>query len=69
MANYFIRKSQIAIEYSYLVMEKEPNTWVFWIYSSDRKRVEEYFRSIAMAINIPGHEDRESDILLRVHFG
>lgn len=66
MANHFIRKSQIAIEYSYLVMEKEPNTWGYSIYSSDRTRVEESFRSIAMAINIPGHEDRNIDILLRV---
>lgn len=66
MANYFIRKSQIAIEYSYLVMEKEPNTRVFWIYASDRARVEESFRSIAMAINIPGHGDQNIDIPLRV---
>lgn len=61
------RKSQIAIEYAYRVIEYAPETWVFWVYASDRSRFKEAYRDIATKVELPGRDDPNSDILLLVY--
>ena len=57
------RKSQIAIEYSYIIRAQSPRTWVFWVHASSATRVEESFRNFASRINLPGRNDPKADIL------
>src|SRR5947207_6859804 len=61
------RKSQLAIEYSYVIREKSPMIWVFWVHASNATRFEEGYRRIAERVGIPGWENRETDILKTVN--
>ncbi|KAF2500541.1 TPR-like protein [Lophium mytilinum] len=58
-----VGKSQLAIEYSYQVQEKSPDTWVFWVHASSGARFEEGYRKVAERVKIPGREKPEADIL------
>ncbi len=62
-ANAIERKSQLAIEYSYRVREKSPQTWVFWIYASNATRFEEGYRMIAERIKLPRRDEPTVNIL------
>ncbi|KAI9730663.1 MAG: hypothetical protein M1834_005631 [Cirrosporium novae-zelandiae] len=53
-----ISKSQIAIEYSYKVREKFPETQVFWIYASNAARFKNSYRNIATTVKILGQDDK-----------
>ena len=57
------RKSQLAIEYSYQVRERSPETWVFWVHASSAARFEEGYRKVAERVKIPGWDKPEADIL------
>ncbi|KAJ5705346.1 hypothetical protein N7536_001035 [Penicillium majusculum] len=57
-----VGKSQLAIEYSYLVRSEFPATWVFWIHASNQARFEQSFRDIADHIQVQGRHDPNVDI-------
>ena len=61
------RKSQLAIEYSYQVRERSPNTWVFWVHASSVARFKESYREIAERVKIAGWDHPEADILRLVY--
>ena len=61
------RKSQLAIEYAHRVAEKYTDRWVFWVHAGTQARVEQGFRRIADAINLPGRQQPKADILELVH--
>ncbi|KAJ5720444.1 Tetratricopeptide-like helical [Penicillium malachiteum] len=42
-----VGKSQLAIEYSYRVQDRSPDTWVFWIHTANATRFEQSCREIA----------------------
>ncbi|OCK74142.1 TPR-like protein [Lepidopterella palustris CBS 459.81] len=58
-----VGKSQLAIEYSYQVREKSPETWVFWVHTSSAAKFEEGYRNIAERVGIPSWGRPEADIL------
>ncbi|KAH8689250.1 hypothetical protein GQ44DRAFT_637548 [Phaeosphaeriaceae sp. PMI808] len=62
-----VGKSQIAIEYAYRMRESTPQTWVFWVYSSNATRFEQAYRDIATRVEIPGWDDPKADILRLVY--
>ncbi|KAJ5127608.1 hypothetical protein N7448_008387 [Penicillium atrosanguineum] len=57
-----VGKSQLAIEYSYQVRSKSPDTWIFWVHASNATRFEQSFRDIANRIRIPGRQDPKANI-------
>ncbi|PYI16152.1 TPR-like protein [Aspergillus violaceofuscus CBS 115571] len=57
-----VGKSQLAIEYCYQVRENFPNTWVFWVHTSNAARFEQGFREIADRVKIPGRKDPKADV-------
>ncbi|RAK81387.1 putative kinesin [Aspergillus fijiensis CBS 313.89] len=57
-----VGKSQLAIEYCYRVPENFPNTWVFWVHTSNAARFEQDFREIADRVRIPGRKDPKVNI-------
>lgn len=58
-----VGKSQLAIEYSYQVRERSPETWVFWVHASSAARFEEGYGKVAERVKIPGWDKPEADIL------
>jgi tetratricopeptide (TPR) repeat protein len=62
-----IRKSQLAIEYSYTIRESSPTTWVLWVHASNASRFEESFRQIADRAKIPERFDSKISIFKVVH--
>ncbi|EON69994.1 hypothetical protein W97_09260 [Coniosporium apollinis CBS 100218] len=58
-----VGKSQLAIEYSYRVRERSPQTWVFWVHASTAARFEEGYRAIADKIKLLGRNEPKADIL------
>jgi tetratricopeptide (TPR) repeat protein len=56
------RKSQIAIEFAYRVMELEPNTSVFWVYASNVARFLESFQEIGVKAGLLERKDAEADM-------
>ncbi|PYH80994.1 TPR-like protein [Aspergillus uvarum CBS 121591] len=57
-----VGKSQLAIEYCYQVRESFPNTWVFWVHTSNAARFEQGFREIADRVKLPGRKDPKANI-------
>ncbi|KAJ6016490.1 hypothetical protein N7540_011081 [Penicillium herquei] len=62
-----LRKTQVAIEYSYHVRESSPDMWVFWIHASNIARFEQGYQQIAAVAEIPGPDDPKANILQRVY--
>ncbi|KAG9239765.1 P-loop containing nucleoside triphosphate hydrolase protein [Amylocarpus encephaloides] len=58
-----VGKSQIAIEHSYRLRERDPNLWVFWVYASTAERFENAYKSIAATLDLPGADDPKTDVL------
>jgi hypothetical protein len=56
------RKSQLAIQYSYNVLEASPQMWVFWVHASTRARFEEACRGIADRLELPRRNDPKINI-------
>ncbi|KAJ5565503.1 hypothetical protein N7513_001745 [Penicillium frequentans] len=59
-----VGKSQLAIEYSYQVRVKSPETWVLWIHASNAARFEQSFQQIVRILKIP--ETRDANTFERV---
>ncbi|KAL4885199.1 hypothetical protein BJY04DRAFT_214537 [Aspergillus karnatakaensis] len=57
-----VGKSQLAIEYSYRIRERLPETWVFWVHASNATRFEQSFWEIAERARIPGRDDPTNNI-------
>ncbi|KAF3007144.1 hypothetical protein E8E15_000324 [Penicillium rubens] len=57
-----VRKSQLAIEYSYQVRSVSPATWVFWVHASNEARFEQSFRDIADQLKLPGLRDPRANV-------
>ncbi|KAJ4305439.1 hypothetical protein N0V90_000970 [Kalmusia sp. IMI 367209] len=62
-----LRKSQLAVEYSYRVRESSPTTWVFWVHASSTARFVEGYRKIAERVKLPVWDLPEADLLMLVH--
>jgi tetratricopeptide (TPR) repeat protein len=60
------RKSQLAIEYAHQVAERNEG-WIFWIHAETRARVEDGFRTIADAAQLPERNGSRADIPRLVH--
>ncbi|KAJ5975877.1 kinesin [Penicillium waksmanii] len=58
-----VGKSQLAIEYSYRVRERAPNTWVFWVHASNAARFEQSYRVIAYQAKISGYRDPKACVV------
>ncbi|KAI4168991.1 MAG: hypothetical protein LQ343_006022 [Gyalolechia ehrenbergii] len=56
-----VGKSQLAIEYSYQVRNRDPSIWIFWIYGGSAARFEEGYRMIADRVKIPRRDEPGAD--------
>ena len=61
-----VRKSQIAIEFSYRQKERCPRISTLWIHASSKARLEQSYLEVATKVDIPGTGDGKVDILLLV---
>ncbi|KAJ6035723.1 hypothetical protein N7540_000002 [Penicillium herquei] len=57
-----VGKTRLVIEYCHRIRQQSTNTWVFWIHASDAGRFEESLRDLADRVEIPGHQDRNTNI-------
>lgn len=57
------RKSQIAVEYAYRVLDKSPETWVFWIHAETEARIAQSYREIAEVIDLQGRDNPQANIV------
>ncbi|KAJ5662972.1 Tetratricopeptide-like helical [Penicillium longicatenatum] len=57
-----LRKSQLAIEYSYRTRSESPEKWVFWVHASNAARFEQSFRDIAEQVKVPNRNDPQIDL-------
>ncbi|KAB8229019.1 P-loop containing nucleoside triphosphate hydrolase protein [Aspergillus alliaceus] len=62
-----VGKSQLAIEFTYRIRDRSPETWVFWIHASNAARFEQSCRDIADRVKIPGRQDPKADIFKLLH--
>ena len=58
----FSTKSQLAIEYSYRLREKSPQTWVFWIHASNAARLEQSCRDLVDQLKLEGREGPKAEM-------
>ncbi|KAF2105028.1 purine and uridine phosphorylase [Rhizodiscina lignyota] len=58
-----VGKSQLAIEYAHRVKQKSPEKRVFWIYASNKARVEAAYKDIADRLLLRGRDDRTASVL------
>ncbi|KAJ6024612.1 hypothetical protein N7540_005409 [Penicillium herquei] len=61
-----VGKSQLAVEYCYRAREKSPQTWVFWVHSSNAARFEQGYDRIANQAKMPGRQSSGMDLLKSV---
>ncbi|KAF1935763.1 hypothetical protein EJ02DRAFT_360766 [Clathrospora elynae] len=62
-----VGKSQLAIEYTYRMRERSPETWVFWVHASNAARFEQSFRDIADSVKLAGRQNPQTNIFKLVH--
>ncbi|KAK3947628.1 P-loop containing nucleoside triphosphate hydrolase protein [Pseudoneurospora amorphoporcata] len=62
-----IGKSQLAIEFAHRIAARHQDTWVFWVHAGTQARVDEGFRAIADAAELPGRNDSKANILQLVY--
>ncbi|KAJ5127840.1 P-loop containing nucleoside triphosphate hydrolase protein [Penicillium atrosanguineum] len=62
-----VGKSQLAIEYCHRVLDRSPDTWVFWIHASNATRFEQSCREIADRAKIRGRQDPKANIFKLLH--
>ncbi|RDW73410.1 hypothetical protein BP6252_07317 [Coleophoma cylindrospora] len=61
-----VGKSQIAIEYSYLLKDNDPEIWVFWVHAATAERFEQSYRTIAAKLELRDWGDPKTDIFALV---
>ena len=57
-----VGKSQLAIEFTQRLSEKNEEIWVFWIHAGTRARAEEGFKTIADTVELAGRNQPRADI-------
>ncbi|KAK3340124.1 P-loop containing nucleoside triphosphate hydrolase protein, partial [Neurospora tetraspora] len=62
-----VGKSQLAIEFAHRIAARHPDTWVFWVHAGTQARVDEGFRAIADAAELPGRNDPKANITQLVY--
>ncbi|OCK73128.1 hypothetical protein K432DRAFT_387549, partial [Lepidopterella palustris CBS 459.81] len=62
-----VGKSQLAVEFSYRLRERSPDTWVFWVHASSRARFEDGYQKIAERAKLPGWDQPDVDVLRLVY--
>ncbi|KAJ5902117.1 P-loop containing nucleoside triphosphate hydrolase protein [Penicillium taxi] len=62
-----VGKSQLAIEHCHRVRDRSTETWIFWIYASNKSRFEQSCREIADRAKIPGRQDPKANIFKLLH--
>ena len=60
-------KSQIAIEYSYIFKERNPQAHIFWVYAGNPTTFEQGYADIARKLCLPGLDDPKANKLDLVH--
>lgn len=60
------RKSQLIVEYSYRIRDKEPDRFVLWVHASNVVRFEQSYQQIADRVNIGGDQESSSDLMKSV---
>lgn len=55
------RKTQIAIAFAYAYRDFNPDVAVLWLFAGSSERLQESFVQIATDLNLPGHDDTETD--------
>jgi hypothetical protein len=61
-----IRKSQIAVEYAYNLLERNPETLIFWVFGGSKERFEQDYLGIARRLQLPGFHGSTVDVLALV---
>ncbi|KAJ6788122.1 hypothetical protein PWT90_07397 [Aphanocladium album] len=56
-------KTQIALEYAYVIRETCMDLSVFWVHGSNAERFEQSYTSIALECRIPGYSDPKVQVL------
>ncbi|KAL6229200.1 hypothetical protein BDW75DRAFT_245948 [Aspergillus navahoensis] len=62
-----VGKSQLAIEYAYQIYEREPETWIFWIYASNAARFEQSYWKAADTVKLFGRQNPKANIFRLVY--
>ncbi|KAL2053416.1 hypothetical protein ABVK25_006410 [Lepraria finkii] len=62
-----VGKSQLAIELGYRTREQSPETWVLWIHTGSKARLEQSFWDVADYVKIPGWQDPKANVFRFVH--
>lgn len=62
-----ISKSQIAIEFTYQIVNSSPTTWVFWVHAETKERLREGYLQIAMKTSIDGCDEPGADVIQLVN--
>ncbi|KAK6429383.1 hypothetical protein LTR95_014469 [Oleoguttula sp. CCFEE 5521] len=58
-----VGKSQLAIEYSFQVIDRSKDTWVFWLYASNAQRLETSIRDSLAHLDVQGLDEAAVDVL------
>ncbi|KAK5309416.1 hypothetical protein LTR70_010307 [Exophiala xenobiotica] len=58
-----VGKSQIAIEYSYILREQDPSRWVFWVDASSAARFNQSFHGITQKLGVQSQENSRASPL------
>lgn len=56
------RKSQLAIEYTYRIRDRSPETWILWVHSSSAVRFQQSCREIVDRLDIPSRQTTNANI-------
>ncbi|KAF2030278.1 hypothetical protein EK21DRAFT_100501 [Setomelanomma holmii] len=62
-----VGKSQLAIEHAYRTHKQSPETWVFWVHTSNADWFEQSYRDVAGCVKITGQQDPQANIFELVH--
>ncbi|KAL2839043.1 hypothetical protein BJX68DRAFT_272335 [Aspergillus pseudodeflectus] len=62
-----VGKTQLALEYCHLFRKKTPTAPVFWVDARTSSNFTQSYSEIALALQIPGHDNPESDLKPQIH--
>ncbi|KAL0930635.1 TPR domain protein (kinesin light chain) [Colletotrichum truncatum] len=62
-----IGKSQLAVHFAHEIRQSSPNTYIFWVHTSNQVRFEEAYRSIAERLQLPRLSDPNVNVLQLVY--
>lgn len=62
IANYCEANRNSSSKYAYRTRDRSPETWVFWVHTSNAARFEQSFRDIANCVKISGRQNPQANI-------